>query len=177
MTSASLVPSSPGGNSRNENSTNSSRTDDLHKRLVVRRGGRRLCLTHQDLGGPRALTNLLYRSGCCLTRAGDRRGPTSLKRGPAGRPFGHLDRSRGPVSTEPQPTARSKGADPKVEQVTDQRSQDSGAARVAESVRRALLLVGPAEGGNERIDDATQDREATIGAAYTSTPQLPRGSD
>ena len=38
---------------------------------------------------------------------------------------------------------------PRVEQATDQPTRDPGAARVAESVRRALLLVGPAEGTSE----------------------------
>lgn len=45
--------------------------------------------------------------------------------------------------------------------MTDQRSQDLGPARVAESVRRALLLVGPAEDSNRRIDEDRSEMDAT----------------
>jgi len=37
--------------------------------------------------------------------------------------------------------------------MADQTSNDAGAARVAETVRRALSLVGPAEHGVERVAD------------------------
>jgi hypothetical protein len=51
---------------------------------------------------------------------------------------------------------------PRVEQTTEQPAGDQGAARVAESVRRALLLVGPAEGTGESPGAAKRAREATM---------------
>jgi hypothetical protein len=53
---------------------------------------------------------------------------------------------------------------PTVEQATEQAARDQGAARVAESVRRALLLVGPAEGARESAGTAKRAREATLTA-------------
>jgi len=51
---------------------------------------------------------------------------------------------------------------PRVEQATEQPAPDQGAIRVAESVRRALLLVGPAEGSRESAGGAIRGREATM---------------
>jgi hypothetical protein len=53
---------------------------------------------------------------------------------------------------------------PIVEQAAEQPARDRGADRVAESVRRALLLVGPAEGSSERAGTAKHPREATASA-------------
>ena len=51
---------------------------------------------------------------------------------------------------------------PMAEQATEQPAPDQGAIRVAESVRRALLLVGPAEGSRESAGGAIRTREATM---------------
>jgi len=48
-----------------------------------------------------------------------------------------------------------------VEQTSEQPPRDRGAARLAESVRRALQLVGPAEGNRESAGGANRAREAT----------------
>jgi len=50
---------------------------------------------------------------------------------------------------------------PRVEQTSEQPPRDRGAARLAESVRRALQLVGPAEGNRESAGSANRAREAT----------------
>ena len=55
-----------------------------------------------------------------------------------------------------QATARGKGTS-----LADQTGTEAGSERVAEAVRRALSLVGPAEHGVERLaDEATVDEPA-----------------
>lgn len=46
--------------------------------------------------------------------------------------------------------------------VTDDVARGAGAERVAETVRRALLLVGPSEGGVERLDTEQPVEEPAV---------------
>jgi hypothetical protein len=46
--------------------------------------------------------------------------------------------------------------------MAEQTMRDAGSERVAETVRRALLLVGPSENGVERLVDETAVEEPAV---------------